>query len=155
MQPSSSFDRALFVNSNPATDEYFEERASKLFEPENKPETKKPCIGFHVSPPRPDNSPERPSEDASSPTKIVPESTSDSESDCPSISVLPVDHIRHSSGNPPQYVDAPGLNFRDVSDKDTLIEIAAVKTLSLCETFIIQLISSRWRHRRINFAYGL
>lgn len=131
MQPFSSFDRALFFNSSSATDEHFEERASKLFEPEDKPDNKRPCIRLHVSSPRPNNCPERLSGNPLSLTKPVPESTSDSESDSPSISVLSVDHIRHSSGNPPRYVDAPGLDFREVSDGNMLTEIATVKTLSL------------------------
>lgn len=124
MPSLSNFDRALFYDSSPATDQLFEERSSQLFENDDE----RSCIQLHTQPDLPEGGQKLLNGDPPSRAKIRTE-TSDSDCDSPSTSPLPVDQSRYLWNDPPQYVGAPGLIFQEVSDANALQKIAMVITL--------------------------
>lgn len=126
MKWSSSFDRTLFYDSSPATDQFFEDRSTQLFETDDE----KSCVQLHIQPHLPEGRQDRSNRDSQSRAKIRTESISDSDCNSPSISALPVDQSRYLRGDPPKYVGAPGLILQEVLDASALHEIAMVKSLS-------------------------
>lgn len=126
MRSLSSFDRTLFYDSSPATDQFFEDRASQLFESDDE----RSWVQIHIQPHIPEGQQDPSNQDSPSRAKFRMESTSDSDCDSPSILPLSVDQIRHLQGDPPQYIGAPGLILRKVSDASELRKIAMVRPLS-------------------------
>ncbi len=126
MKSPSSFDRTLFYDSSPATDQFFEERASRLFETEDD----RSCLQLHIQPLPLGRELDQLVYDFPPRTKVRKGSMSDSDCDSPSISPLPVDQSRFLRGDPPQYIGLPGLTLQNVSDASKLQEIAMVKSFS-------------------------
>lgn len=139
MLPCSNFERTFFFDSNCAAEKLFEERASKLFEPDDKPDNKRSCIQLYISPHSLEGFQHQLEQQPPVSEEIVTESTSDSEGDYLSFSALSGPRTRRSLSNSPRHFDASGLIHRDVSDIVILKDVAAVKN-SLLVAIFVQLI---------------
>jgi hypothetical protein len=124
MKSSSSFHRALFYDSSPATDKLFEDRSSQLFEVDNE----RSCLQLHIQTPQSGNPQDKSISNIPSKAKFRAAQNDDFDCDSISQSALPVDQSRYLWGDPPQYVGEPGLVLQEISDASALHKIAVVKS---------------------------
>lgn len=117
MRTSPYLEQTLSFEQSPATDQYFEARASHLFELQGGSS----CLEIHV---------QRPNQDQSS-DRWNPMQKSDPKQDleCNSEPPSPVDWHRYSRNNPPHYVAGLGLEKQEVSTVEDLKKIANVRKL--------------------------
>ena len=117
MRASSYLEQTLSFEQSPATDQYFEVRASQLFEPEGGTS----CIEIHFQRPNQDQNTDK--------WNIVQKCESKQDPDCDSEPPSPVDWHRYSREDPPHYVPKPGLEQRKVSNVEDLKKVASVRNL--------------------------
>ena len=115
MKTSSYLEQTLSFEQSPATDQYFEVRASHLFEAQGG----NSCIEIHVQRPCQDQGIDR--------WSIVQKSDPKQELDCDSEPPSPVDWHRYSREHPPHYVGWPGLEQQKVSNAEDLQKIVSVR----------------------------
>ena len=116
MRTSSYLEQTLSFEQSPATDQYFEVRASQLFEPEGG----NSCLEIHF---------QRPNQDQVETWNIVQKCEPKQDFDCDSEPPSTVDWHRYSRENPPHYVPRPGIEQQKVSNAEDLKEIASVRKL--------------------------
>ena len=107
----------MSFQQSPATDQYFEARASKLFELQKGD----PYIEIHV---------QRPNQDLGLDAwNLLPKS--DSKQDVESVSEpeSPIDWDRYLREDPPRYAGKPGLEPQRISDRANLERISSVRKL--------------------------
>ena len=117
MRASSYLEQTLSFEQSPATDQYFEVRASQLFEPKGGTS----CIEIHFQKSDQDQSIDK--------WNIVQKCESKQDLDCDSEPPSPVDWHRYSREDPPHYVARPGLEQQKVSNVEDLKKIASVRKL--------------------------
>ena len=123
MKTSSYLEQTLSYEQSPATDQYFEVRASDLFELQEAHS----CIEIHVQRPCQDQSPDRWTLLQRSDLKSGSKSDPRQEYECDSEPPSPVDWHRFSRDHPPHYVGQPGLEQQKISDPSHLKGVASVR----------------------------
>lgn len=126
MRTSSYLEQTLSFEQNPAIDQYFEDRASQLFEPKED----NSCLEIHVQRPHPEQSNEN--------WNLVQKSELKHDIDCDSVPSSPVDCLRYSREGPPRYVPWPGLKRQKVLNAKGLEEIASASKKCFRVCFIQQ-----------------
>ena len=129
MKTSSYLNETLFYSPSPATDQFFEEKAGKLFEPHDE----NSHLDIYVQP-----KPEDVSEDESRPNEMVwithPRKGSESSCSSPREPKLGIDQTHYLLQNLPKYDGSPGLErMLTVSDPKVLSRIVQVRTDTLME----------------------
>lgn len=118
MRVSSFLEQTLSFEQSPSTDQYFEARASLLFELKEDSS----CLQLHIQRPYQDQS----IDEWNVVQHNYPEQDSGYNSEPPS----PVDWHRYSTREyPPHYVGGPGLELQQVSNAEDLEKIANVRKL--------------------------
>lgn len=117
MKTSSYLEQTLSFEQSPATDQYFEARASHLFELPGGSS----CLELHVQRPFQDQSSDR--------RNPVQESDLKQDLECNSEPPSPVDWHRYPREYPPHYVAGLGLEKQEVSNVEDLKKIANVRRL--------------------------
>ena len=150
MKTSRYLNETLFYNPSPATDQFFEEKSVKLFEPHDE----NSYLDIYVQP-----KPEDVSEDESRPNEMVwtPHPRKGLESSCssPREPKLGIDQTHYLLRNLPIYDESPGLErMLTVSDPKVLSRIVQVRTDTLMKR--IRLIGlERSRHLNADFESGI
>lgn len=116
MKTSSYLEQTLFFEQSPATDQYFEDRSSHLFELPGGTS----FVKVHVQLPYHDHAPNGSLCDWKHKYDFKPGDSPTS--DLPSL----VDWYRYAKEEPPHYVEPPRLRREDVSDRGKLTQIARV-----------------------------
>lgn len=124
MKTSSYVEQALFFEQSPATDQYFEDRSSQLFEPSGGTS----FVKTHVQLPYYDHVPNGSHWGRKLKYDFKPGDSPTS--DPPS----PVDWYRYAREYPPHYVEPPKLRREKISDLGKLTEIAQVSLAVLATT---------------------
>lgn len=115
MKISSYLEQALSYEQSPATDQYFEVRASQLFEQQGGSS----CIRIYVQRPSQDQGVEK--------WNLVQKCDPQQDFECNSEPPSPVDWHRYPRECPPHYVGGPGLEQQKVSNAEDLEKIASVR----------------------------
>lgn len=115
MKTSSYLEQTLSFEQSPATDQYFEIRASHVFQLRGGSS----CIEIHVQRPNQDQGIDQ--------WNLVQKSDPKHDLECDSEPPSPVDWHRYSREYPPHYVGWPGLAQQVVSDAAELRHIASVR----------------------------
>ena len=119
MKTSDYLEQTLSFEQSPATEQYFESRASHIFELKEGNSS----INIHVQRPKSDQNVDSRNRVQKSDLK----QEFDSDLEPPS----PVDWHRYSRENPPHYVGSPGLDPQRVSNAEDLEKIASVRKFML------------------------
>lgn len=115
MKTSEYLKQTLSYEQSPATEQYFEFRASHIFELQGENSS----IQIHVQRPESDQSTES--------WNLVQKSDQKQEFDSDFEPPTPVDFHRYSRENPPHYVGSPGLELQRISNVEDLVTIASVR----------------------------
>ena len=119
MKTSKYLEQTLSFEQSPATEQYFESRASHIFELQEENSS----IDIHVQRPESDQSVDS--------WNLVQNRDLKQEFDSDSEPPSPVDWHRYSRINPPHYVGLPGLERQRISNAEGLRKIASVRTFML------------------------
>ena len=115
MKTSEYLEQTLSFEQSPATEQYFEFRASHIFELQEGSSS----IEIHVQRPQSDQSIDS--------LNLVQKGGRKHEFDSDSEPPSPVDWHRYSRENPPHYVGRPGLERQRISNAEDLETIASVR----------------------------
>ena len=135
MKTSPYLEQILSSEQSPATDQYFEFRASHLFELQEGNSS----LGIHVQGPNQDQSIDQ----WYLVKKSDPKQDFDGDVEPPS----PVDWHRYSRQDPPRYVGGPGLEQQRVSTIEDLERIAIVRKLTVLISVHADVILNQRRQR--------
>ena len=122
MKSSSYFEQTLFYDQSPATDQYFEQRSSQLFELD----PSKSFVEVHFRLPLQTAAQGGPGKTVSNALDSQHKPDTDSQGDTTSPPRSPVDKCHYFRHDPPHYDGSPGLDLRRVGDEKQLSEIALV-----------------------------